>query len=563
MQFTVPSTLQQRIAKYDPELRRRLKAEAASQRSATRGPAYPLGLPVGLIPPEIVPADAFLRALQTINTSPAIRQHEHWLDDDGNFKAAIWHVNAGSGRKLWVAAYADPTEGLHLAWAARPGAANAPHRLYLYEGTPGFNPFCSDTAEDLECGRSTFRVHRWHFTEASVVSDSRYLHVANIWTVGQGNGRAACSESEFIQQTGDRVHRYATSMLSKSWEERGHCPFARIQDTWASIFSNSGAPANWVPSHSDLLKGTPMDTPWFRNQIQGRLNDMLAEYDAPVASPHRIRNHWTALKEQCKGLKPITEIWPDASLDHLQALWPFSEQIGRRLSIDDITCANQRYSSGGFRHLGENPVIAWIREHLPLATYVHWMRRAAEEKDNYWYSDIRKFNSQLAAYITNGMQWSDEQQRWVGVRELPKPKRLRLSDLNRQLEERLWKVKTPDAPLPQDLFPSPVRVTTSDTRLSFFQPNSVHQLAEWSNAVRNCVGNGTYADRIKKFQNFIVLGMVDGKPTFTIQLSHRDGRLHTDQAVSIYNQALSDDQRLLYQQGMELALIQQAEALAQ
>ncbi len=57
--------------------------------------------------------------------------------------------------------------------------------------------------------------------------------------------------------------------------------------------------------------------------------------------------------------------------------------------------------------------------------------------------------------------------------------------------------------------------------------------------------------------------MVDGKPTFTIQLSHRDGRLHTDQVVSISNQALSADQRLLYQQGMELALIQQAEALAQ
>ena len=144
-----------------------------------------------------------------------------------------------NSRKHWVAAYADPTEGLHLAWAARPNAANLPHRLYLYEGTPGFNPFNADTAEDLECGRSTFRVHRWHFTEASVASDPRYLHVANIWTVGQGNGRAACSKREFIQQTGDRVHRYAKAMLSKSWEEHGACPFARIQDTWASILSKS------------------------------------------------------------------------------------------------------------------------------------------------------------------------------------------------------------------------------------------------------------------------------------------------------------------------------------
>ena len=382
--------------------------------------------------------------------------------------------------------------------------------------------------------------------------------------MGQGNGRAACSKREFVQQTGDRVHRYAKSILSRSWEEQGNCPFKRIQDTWASILAKSDAPAGWVPSHSDLLKGGRLDTPWFRNQIQGRLNDLLAEYDDPVeASSHRIRNQWAGLKDQCKGLKPIIAIWPDASLDHLQALWPFSERIGWRLSIDDITMANQRYSLGRFQLLGENPVIAWIREHLPLATYVHWMRRAAEDKDNCWHTDIRQFNKRLAAYITDGMQWSEEQQRWVGVRELPKPKRLRLSDINRQLEERLWKVKTPDAPLPQDLFPGPVRVTLDDTRLSFFQPNSVHQLAEWGNAVRNCVGNGTYADRIKKFQNFIVLGMVDGKPTFTIQLSHRDGQLITDQVVSTSNQALSADQRLLYQQGMELALIHQAEALTQ
>jgi hypothetical protein len=563
MQFTVSANLQQRIAKYDPALRSRLKAEAAAQRSATRGPAYPLGLPVGLIPPEIVPADAFLRALQTINNSPAIRQHEHWLDDDANFKAAVWHVNAGDGRKLWVAAYADPTEGLHLAWAARPGAASLPHRLFLYEGAPGSNPFDDEAAEILECSRSTFKVRRWYFTEASVASDTRYLHVANIWTVGQDNGRAACSNSEFIQQTGDRVHRYAKSMLSKSWAEQGSCPFARVQDTWASILRITDAPAGWVPSHSDFLKGTLVDTPWFRNQIQGKLNDILAEYDAPVASPHQVRNQWIALRQQCGGLQPITEIWPDASLDHLQALWAFSEQINRRLSFDNITRANWRYGQSGFRHFGENPVIAWIREHLPLATFVHWMRRSAEEHDNCWLSDIHRFNHQLAEYITYGMTWSDEKQRWVGVRELPRPKRLRLADLNRQLEERLWKLKTPDAPLPQDLFPEPVRVTLSDDRVSFFQPNSVHQLAEWGTAVRNCVGNGAYADRIKKFQNFIVLGMVNGKPTFTIQLSHRDGQLLTDQVVSTSNQSLSADQRLLYQQGMQQALQQQSEALAQ
>lgn len=561
MQFTVPSSLQQRIAKYDPELRRRLKAEAAAERSAARGPSFPLGLPVGLIPPEVIPADAFLRALQTINSSTALRHHEHWLDNDGHFKAVIWHVNAGNGRKLWVAAYADPIEGLHLAWAAKGASIHAPHRLYLYEGTPGFNPFNEEEAETLECGRSTFIVRRWHFTEANVISEPRYLHVANIWTVGLGNGRAACSKREFIQQTGDRVHRYATSMLSKSWEEKGSCPFARIQDTWGLLLRITNAPADWVPTASQFLSRSCVDTPWFRNQIQIALKDMHAEYEATVASPHRIRNQWSNFRDQCKGLKHITEIWPDASLDHLQALWPFGEAIYRRLAVDDILGANQRYGPGGYQYYGENPVIAWIREHLPLPTFVHWMRRATEDTDNYQL--IRQFNKRLAAYITNGMQWSEEQQRWVGVRELPKPKRLRLSDLNRQLEERLWKIKVPDAPLPQDLFPQPVRITTDEARLSFFQPNSVHQLAEWGNAVRNCVGNGTYADRIKKFQNFIVLGMVDGKPTFTIQLSHRDGQLITDQVVSTSNQSLSADQRLLYQQGMELALIHQAEALTQ
>lgn len=578
MQFTLSSTLQQRIAKYDPALRARLKAEKAASKRAGSGLTYPLGLPVGLIPDSCVGADEFLRALQSINQSSAKNRHEHWLSQQGNFKAAIWHVNAGLGRLIWVAAYANSQgDTLHLAWATKSSdwaKANRKDCLYLQIDQPSIDPFEGDEVETIQNGRTTLLVRRWSFSLASIQAsghlatarNDQRIRPSSIWNIGSQNGRAACSQGLFGNQTRKRVKQFADELVGKRWLD-GDDPFARIQSSWSLILDHP-ADASWVPTPSDVLTIERINTPWFRSQVAPVLTDMQRAFDDPITTRHSILNPWYGLQKATRALKHLLQIWPDYPLDHLQSLWPIADRIDVRLTLADVAYAGLNHWSHEAREKqGTSPVVLWLRRNIPPATFTHWLLRAFDEDDRtkpgkgLEIHDVRYFLSRIETYTVGSASWSTEQQRFVGLRELPKPKRLRLSDLNRDLEERLWKIKTPNEPLPQDLFPGPVRVTCGDQRVSFFQPQSVHQLAEWGSHVRNCIGNGVYAERIKKFQYFIVLGMVNGKPDFTIQLSHRDGRLITDQIVSTSNNALNGDQRLIYEQGMKQALQLQSEQL--
>ena len=90
--------------------------------------------------------------------------------------------------------------------------------------------------------------------------------------------------------------------------------------------------------------------------------------------------------------------------------------------------------------------------------------------------------------------------------------------------------------------------------ISFFQPITSHQLADWGRAVRNCVGNSSYAGAINRKRYFIVLAMVDHKPRYTIQLKLSDGVLVVDQIADIGNRRLSDEEKDFVQKSIAYAL---------
>ena len=138
-----------------------------------------------------------------------------------------------------------------------------------------------------------------------------------------------------------------------------------------------------------------------------------------------------------------------------------------------------------------------------------------------------------------------------------------------------WKTRNEDFNLPQDLFAKPVKVTWQqafdgifyenynrkemwsdheNSVISFFQPITSHQLADWGRAVRNCVGNSSYAGAINRKRYFIVLAMVDHKPRYTIQLKLSDGVLVVDQIADIGNRRLSDPEKDFVEKSIAYAL---------
>jgi hypothetical protein len=101
-----------------------------------------------------------------------------------------------------------------------------------------------------------------------------------------------------------------------------------------------------------------------------------------------------------------------------------------------------------------------------------------------------------------------------------------------------------------------------DERWSFFQPHDTHQLSAWGQAVRNCVGNASeYANGVRKKKHFIVLCMVDNKPTFTVQLKVEMGMMSVSQIVGTSNQRLTQEQKDSYTEAFGKALQLQADAL--
>jgi hypothetical protein len=125
-----------------------------------------------------------------------------------------------------------------------------------------------------------------------------------------------------------------------------------------------------------------------------------------------------------------------------------------------------------------------------------------------------------------------------------------------------WKVENTNHKLPQDLFPEPIKLTLDDQAWTFIQPIDTHQLAAWGQAVRNCVGDASsYADGVRKKKHFIVLAMLDNKPTFTIQLEVDMGMMSVKQIVGTCNARLTGDQQDSYTKAFAQALKQQESRL--
>ena len=137
---------------------------------------------------------------------------------------------------------------------------------------------------------------------------------------------------------------------------------------------------------------------------------------------------------------------------------------------------------------------------------------------------------------------------------LAPPARWRLTEFHDHVQSESWKIANKKEDLPQDLFPKPIKITHEELTWTFLQPMDTHQLGQWGQVVRNCVGTGGYAEDVKKRLQFIVLCMLNGKPKFTIQLKLNHGLMSVQQIVGISNARLTEYEKNLYTETFGQAL---------
>jgi hypothetical protein len=189
---------------------------------------------------------------------------------------------------------------------------------------------------------------------------------------------------------------------------------------------------------------------------------------------------------------------------------------------------------------GHQVSTTWLNENMPVASFFRYLEKHKETTEpGSW---LRRRFAMWEDTVTMLNRLLREKPEAVTV-----PKRWRLEEFHDHVQSEVWKLANKDEDLPQDLFPAPIKIQANDTSWTFFQPNSVHQLASWGQAVRNCVGNAThYADGVKNKKHFIVLALIEGKPKFTVQLEVNNAIMSVRQIVGLQNSSLTPDEKSQY-----------------
>jgi hypothetical protein len=270
------------------------------------------------------------------------------------------------------------------------------------------------------------------------------------------------------------------------------------------------------------------------------LNRSTNEYNNPDNTRRKVIQYgYKEFEQTCNSIYFINRIWPDCPLDHYRT---YFDQL-RRVNLN---------------HLRTNEQLTdWLRKHMSVASFFNMMSKHVEqsEQDNRRLSTFSDYDYVIHSWYEMNDTFSMMMRILDEGKTIDPPKRWRMPDFHDYVQAEAWKITNKKEVLHQDLFPVPVKVNMGDSDWTFLQPIDTHQLAQWGQAVRNCVGSASrYAEDIKKRKHFIVLCMIDGKPTFTIQLDVSMGVMNVIQISGVGNQRLDQAQTEQYANAFKQAL---------
>jgi hypothetical protein len=558
MQFQLPANLRQQVAAYDPAMKALLAAQKAENAAAKKKSTTPLGVPDDLFPVEVMDKESQIKTVKSINLKPAPERFA--LIQSGDYHCLIYHHE-----KIWLAAWhlqnceslldesVPYIYGLSVAYKAAPSTADKISKVVTGSYSDVFNT--PDKMTEVKYGRTLFLKRTHLFTLEDIQnhhSQPGWMSLLNSW-----------SKASRLKNAPAKTFSNSISSKIPCWKDQGI--FNRVKDKDKSVaallrsyYSNTVPPAGDVTA--EWLSGTAgsvtsskvFNTPYFRRDLQKTVEKINAVYhDRNETSSDKIKEPHQLWRQKMSMADQLVSVYgADIPVDYVQKMY----EIGA--NVEGWTVP--RY------------VATWLKANVPIASFVGWHERYYNELHKEWAAnpDERmrrtRFNStgepsgyfgelrdtynmmqELWRHQTNGMDYEAREDHAL---QLETPSRWRLTEFHDHVSSKVWLLANRNENLPQDLFPTPVKVNHGDSRWTFFQPVDVHQLGQWGNAVRNCVGNASnYRDGIKKRSHFIVLAMIDQKPRFTVQLRVRNGVMEVDQIADVGNKRLNDEDRSAYQ----------------
>ncbi len=566
MQFALPSNLQTELLAYDPTLKVLAKQ---TKKTTTKKSKYPLGNIPHLIPHNVVRESDQQAAIDHINQQSAPDRYRVFTTPvdvatpQARLKviAILYHYE-----QVWYAAWLPPKKeadqyvyGHGYAFKNTAAAAKtAPHHIWTSKDK------C--VAHQIGRGYETFTYME------NVTKDQITVNDSNGWfSYPWKAGNLYCQKGYDINQ--NAVLKFEESLRENIpvWEDsRGLFDRIRCKD----VFDAADIPSP-LKNHLDVSQGLTINniinaadafrrealytsavyagissikhiitTPAIRKALQAELDKATENYNNPDNKRRdTIKQPFNTFVQICNSIHWIQMIWGDCPVDYYQTYMH---------ELKHIKLSNIRTSGN---------LLVWICEHMPVASMFTMLRKHLEQRDLNGYVD-----SDVGYSRQNFFELNDTFSMIIRIldagKTLEPPKRWRITEFHDYVQAESWKIQNPKEALHQDLFPEPIRVSVGNESWSFFQPVDTHQLAMWGQAVRNCVGSAShYADDIKKRKHFIVLCMIDGKPSFTIQLVVDQGLMSVKQIAGIANQRLTDEQKDQYTDAFKVALQQRESQL--
>jgi len=575
MQFQLPSALQQELLAYDPKLKALVKEQAPKKAGAK--PKFPLGNIPCLIPTHIVREALQKDAIAEINASAAPDRFHRFTK--------VINVASADARVVTVAILCHYEQCWYAAWL--PGKDDDD---YIY----GYAHAFKDTATTAKVIDRQIWLNREHYKQHEMGRNSVIYSKAFLVTkddIVNGNdkrnwrpyGLASYPQkglniSEMINEFERRLQETIPCWNdTRSMFDRMKCKsiwdtLDVPRDVFSSVpdkskfelsvenfikLSYSGRYNPGYFTHTTYSVGYKIKDiitkPVIRKRLQSCLDRAVATYNDPENEYQKhIRYGYKEFEKTMDAIYTVHTIWPDCPIDYYNNYY---EEL-RTLQVEHL-----------LRYLrNDAQVIQWLREYMPVASFFNLLRKYKESfVSQARYHRLSSYSDY--DYPTHTLHELADTFSMIGRllengKTVEPPKRWRMPDFHDYVQAEAWKIQNPNTKLHQDLFPEPVKVTVDDETWTFLQPMDTHQLSAWGQAVRNCVGSSSqYADNIKKRKHFIVLCMIAGKPTFTIQMDVSMGVMNVKQIAGVSNQRLSQEEQDKYSDAFKQALQQREKQL--
>ena len=559
MEFRLPENLHTQLLAYDPALKALAKEQKAANKPApTKKKAkYPIGNINDLIPANIVSAADMQPTVDYINGQTAPYKFRVFRNQPlypggilGTVKAIIYYWES-----VWVAAWL-PAEGedylYGISYAVSTTNATKKDLKHIRFNREEMDINLADVPLQ-KYGRVDYHVYTKRVTADAVCHTSDYHWNPFAVFTYSAKGKHIRREciNIFTEQLKERITvKWETGNLFERMDKKAGSLDYIFRET-LRMFPLKGykeVDVNWVPTVDNIGHILHRDTcipidifakPFIQKELQAACTKTVQIFNDPTT-----RRKYDVLKpikrfiSYLEGIKWIHSLWPNTPIDYYQTYKNALSSIETTWQMEHL-----------IDHSSHCKAKEWIQKHMPMTSMFLILNKAVEEEETrlgYPVSNLRIHNLH------------DTFQMIVTVLEagqpLEPPARWRITEFHDHVQSEAWKVRHKKEDLPQDLFPKPIKIHHKEQAWTFFQPVDTHQLSQWGQAVRNCVGTAGYGEHVKKREYFIVLCMLDNKPKFTIQLKLNHGLMSVHQIAGISNARLNDEEKSLYTETFRQAL---------